>query len=260
MNKGSVSSSEADKRKRKRLTKPTKRYGIDTDISETDSESMSTPVKKPLKLKRSNALLAQTDLGSPFAPTGYFIPQHSTPSHDSTNEIISENELLTMTPLKSPEPLAALSPTKSLPTSLTSSSATQTESCHCCHQEHWAKEILRSNLRIEDLIRNGGNTSVQDISYDKENETFPSTYEDAKAFFMQFREDKEKRVSVLRQTVKCVVNSKRKSIQAILLHLAPPSVWTKFSKNGQRGKTSAMEYGIHDLIIDCMTMSKVSKT
>lgn len=141
-------------------------------------------------------------------------------------------------------------------------------SCHCEHMAHWVKQIMVAVFRVEQYLhRSGfkvsGQTAADETlneNYEPSNRTFATTNEDLQSIFEELSIVSEKRRMMLKSLVKEVSNNEKDSIRHVLLRIAPPDVWMQYSKNGQRGKLSAMKLGVPEFLIDCLNLSKVSKS
>lgn len=132
--------------------------------------------------------------------------------------------------------------------------------CHCKHQEHWAKETFRILLRIQDfLCQTSGRCSCKVGTSDDPlpNLNFPTTTDEINDFFLEINSNETKRLEVIKCVSKEVSPKLKKSVESILLRVAPPSAWVGYSKNGQRGKKSATNIGVPKFLLDCLRYSKV---
>lgn len=135
--------------------------------------------------------------------------------------------------------------------------------CHCQHVQHWLKEVLRVILRIEDRIHQGCMNLTQDTSSSSADSImqpaieFPTTSEAIVEFFEMIKHDDSKRLDVVRCVAKEVCQKKKKSVRRVILRLSSPSAWKHFSKNGQRGKLSALNIGLPEFVVNCLNYSKV---
>ena len=139
---------------------------------------------------------------------------------------------------------------------------TQLHQCHCAHLEHWCREILRVLLRVEENIndikisKDAGSETTEHAMEELQSDTSPyiATSSDE---LSEFFGNKELRFAVAKKMRSAVTHNKRKSVKQILLRLAPSSVWKNYSKNGQRGKQSAVQLGVLDFIIQTLNLSQV---
>lgn len=246
MRTGSISTSEGEQQKRKR--QEVQRYGYDdTDEAEhdTDEHEREAPRKK-LLLKRSDAMFFGQPPVAPFSSLGSHSATTSTPSRNENHN--HGHEMNSM----------------SLDLSSTSTSETLT-SCHCPHVQHWSKEMLRILLRLEEHLTQGYPALMSDSSgvfTDIESVgpaiVFPTSVDSIFEFFKEINNDDVKRLEVICCVCKEVSKGKKKSVQRIILRVSSPSVWKHFSKNGQRGKLSAIDIGLPTFIVDVLRKSKVS--
>lgn len=133
--------------------------------------------------------------------------------------------------------------------------------CHCSHQEHWAKELLRVALRIEQRMSKFSTTpnNLSESVCDESEEKFDfaaTNGDEIERLFLDFIEDDDKKNCFITKARKEVSKNRKKSIERILLTLAPPSAWKEYSKLGQRGKRSATSLGVNKFLVSCL--SKVS--
>ena len=131
----------------------------------------------------------------------------------------------------------------------------KTTGCHYIHQEHSAKELMRVMLRIEERLRNLSHQQNESLNNGLEEETFEYAATDShqlEALFNEIKDDEAKRKIFVEKGRKEVSKNKKKSIERILLLLAPPSTWKDYSKIGQRGKRSAMAIGVHTFLYSCL--------
>ena len=129
--------------------------------------------------------------------------------------------------------------------------------CHCKHQEHWAKEMFRVLLRIQDVYNGRCSCKVATSDGPLPDLDFPTTSDGINDFFIEINANETKRLEVIECVSKEVSPKLMKSIKCILLRVAPPSAWVAYSKNGQRGKKSAMDIGLLKFLLDCLAYSKV---
>lgn len=117
---------------------------------------------------------------------------------------------------------------------------------------------MRVMLRIEERLRNLSNQPNvinQSLNNGLEEEIFEYAATDShqlEALFNEIKDDEAKMKTIVEKGKKEVSKNKRKSIERILLVLAPPSAWKDYSKMGQRGKRSAMAIGVHTFLYSCL--------
>lgn len=264
------------------------RYGYDsftdTEVEEEDPEPPE--LKKRLKLQRMNAV---SKWAPPIPPDESLTRSKAAPPVKSKNIDVessrtaptttSDENLNTKRPethLNRPGENSCLgssiedesetsflhdSPVDrlSLSTSVITADGILEDTCHCKHQVHWTKEILRILLRLENRQnRSQCSCSLEGDDFEKlEPIDFPTSTDGIIKFFAEL-EDDDKRSVVVKRLGKEVSKHKKLSIQKIILRIAPPKAWSGFSKNGQRGKHSAINIGLPSLIKDCLEICKVS--
>lgn len=247
-----MSTDQGGKRKRINVMK----YGFDetdSEITSSETESESEQVKKSqkkMKLKRCNAIKGAehfpkappTCLGNTRDPPGEMYPQldEDLPESSQGRSVLESSQ----------------------DGSVLESSQGRSHQCHCEHQKHWAKETFRVLLRIEDFLRrtsgpSGPCTSKEATGDSPSNLKFPTTKEEVNEFFHDMNCNEEKRLEAIICVSKEVSPKLKKSVERIILRLAPPSAWIGYSKDGQRGKSSAMSIGLPKFIIECLQYSKV---
>ena len=252
---------------KKRKTKLTKRFGYDDTQLDTESESENNPPRKRrYALKRMDAFGHDHQLGL-HDGSASFTPAPSKCLRSS--DLRSAGESQSVSTCSSP---ISERPTVHVPSTSHASfpseigdvhelDETVTDSCHCKHQSHWAKEILRVVLRMESYLRDHtGKGDVDDFKSDEsitEPLRYANTSDELSALFSEMKEDPQKRKSMYKSLIREVTGNRKKSMQRILLRVAPPKVWMLYSKNGQRGKMSALTLGLHDFILGCLNFSKV---
>lgn len=219
-----------------------------TDIEDQDSDPPVARKKlKPQFLRRSNAIQQATPLLKPL-PSPPECRLNADPKGDGR---------------KDPANLFIIDPTPSstgFGQAEGSSSSSQTaDSCHCSHQHYWTKEILTILMRIEKFLNRSGilpnNTQLEDEV--DESIIFPKTANEILLFFQYMKENDEMRKKIIQQVSREVSKKLEKSVEKVILRIAPPAAWSDFSKNGQRGKHSAVEMGLHTFVVDCLKFSKV---
>jgi len=250
----------------KRKTKLTKRFGYDDTQSDTETESESSPPRKRrYALKRMDAFGHDHQLhddNTSFPPAPSICLQSS--------DLRSAGESRSLLTCSSP---ISERPTVHVPSTSHASFSSVigevhelneavTDSCHCKHQSHWAKEILRVVLRMESYLRDhtGNKGDVDDYKSDESitgQLRYANTSDELSVLFSEIREDQQKQKAMYKGLVQEVTGNRKKSIQRILLRVAPPKVWMLYSKNGQRGKLSALTLGLHGFIVGCLNFSKV---
>lgn len=239
---GSLSTSDVGE-SRKRRKMQTKRFGYDEDDTESESdgdESTTCDKRRPLTMKRQDAISMPTlNNATPTEnfPSSFLCGPQSTSSPVQTQEasFISETDYQS----------------KIVHENMTESVC----SCHCEHVAHWSKQIILLLIRMEQKL-NRKNTKTEDES--EEQDGVEATYcASSTDELSSLLEDKEQRTNALNQAKKEVTRNKKESITNILIRLAPPSVWKSYSKNGQRGKLSALKLGVHTFVFDAMNNSQV---
>lgn len=268
---GSLTTSDEERRKRKR--KGTIRYGYDEVSSDTEKEEEQPPLKRRFQLNRMNAM---TNCEFPVPPPINFervLEQTSSIEYESTLETTTkvglpsppENNLVEETGQASNSSTANEAEMESVDFDMLNSSFASSigtivsDKCHCQHQMHWAREILKIVIRLEErLERCRCGPHLQEAEEEASHITFPTSTEDVIGFFKEIASDESKRSDALKCVSKEVTKKRKKSIYRILLRIAPPKAWCAFSKNGQRGKHSATEIGLPAFIKDCLELKKVS--
>ena len=111
------------------------------------------------------------------------------------------------------------------------------KTCHCHHIEQWMRELLRT----------------EDEEENKEIKKYVAMNADeVEAIFLGFKENEDMMKNCVTQAKDEVSKNKKKSIERILLSMAPPDAWKEFSKLGARGKRSAMAIGLHQFLYACL--------
>ena len=201
---GSLSSlSEDQDGNKKRKTKLTKRFGYDDTQSDTESESENNPPRKRrYALKRMDSIGHDHQLhdGSASFPPA---PSKCLQSPDLRSAGESQSVLTCSSPISE-------RPTVHVPSTYHASFSSEigdvheldetvTDSCHCKHQSHWAKEILRVVLRMESYLRDHtGKGDVDDFKSDEsitEPLRYANTSDELSALFSEMEEDPQKRKS-----------------------------------------------------------------
>lgn len=130
------------------------------------------------------------------------------------------------------------------------------KTCHCHHIEQWMRELLRIVLRIEQRLYSSSSLNPRETEDEEENKEIKKyvamNAEEVEAIFLGFKENENMMKNCVTQAKDEVSKNKKKSIERILLSMAPPDAWKEFSKLGARGKRSAMAIGLHQFLYACL--------
>lgn len=268
-------SSEHETGAKKRRKFSVQRFGFDATDSEVEDEEEAEEAVRPkkLKLKRSDAMKTPLFPSPPMTSLGQISKEtiHNTKQRANSNETPCQ---LPTVPTPHRDSLLTNGSTGNISISEQTfnsadlGGAPRRVDCHCPHQEYWAKELLTVALRMEQYLHKRidqlRDFPTEDDTFAEDSQStsyYVTTSDEICRLFDELGDDANKRADVVKTVSKEVTKNKKKSIQRILLNIAPPKAWKDFSKNGQRGKRSALAIGLNKFLVECLNRSElVSQT